>query len=147
MRSGKLWRVRQCPLPCGLPGSVYIDDQPWLSLPIPDAAWRGGEWRSSDQIFLKHSAQRFHGWLIQGRQKTAERRAMGETLTTKQRHESARKRHESRVKGFECGFSGEDVADEDGDKVNDVIRSEAWTSKADSFLDVCVPAKMNKCAS
>jgi hypothetical protein len=104
MRSGKLWRVRQRPLPGGLPGPVHIDHQPVLALPIPDASRRGAEWRSRDQIFLKHGSQCLHRRLIQGRQKPAERRAMRETVAIKERHEGTRKRQETCVKGFERGL-------------------------------------------
>jgi len=65
--------VREGTLSCGLPGSIHIDDQPVLSLTIPDATWRGAKRRSCHQIFLKERSKGLYGRRIKGGEKTAER--------------------------------------------------------------------------
>src|SRR5215470_10499575 len=132
--SWKLWRVGQRPLPGSLPGPIDIDDEPMLVLTIPDPAWWGSERRSRDQVFLKDNAERLDCWLVQSGQKTAERRAMWEVIPAKERHEGVRKRQKTCVKSLKCRFSREGVTDEDGEKIDDLIRSEPWTSKPNPFL-------------
>ena len=41
----------------------------------------------------------------------------------------------------------ERVTDQDGDKVDDVIRSEPWASKVDPFLDGVEHAEVGQCTS
>src|SRR4051794_5137618 len=99
MRSRKASLVRKRTLASSLFGGINVHDQPVPSQAIRQATGRS-ERRSGHEIGEKERAQSLDGCLIQRREKTRERRAIGQMLALKEGHEDVRKRCESLVKGF-----------------------------------------------
>lgn len=60
---------------------------------------------------------------------------MRELIALEQRHEGRRKGSETRVKGLQRRLSTKGIADEDCQKIDDLILSETRTRKADFCLD------------
>src|SRR5258708_15999 len=98
MRSRQGFCLRQGSLTSGSPGSVYIDHDPLIPCSVEQTT-RRKKWVASQQILLKARTQGFHGGLVKGGEKTGERRAMGQQLSTKQGHEWFGKGSEPFVKG------------------------------------------------
>jgi hypothetical protein len=87
--------------------------------------------RPCQEVLLKECAESLNSWLINGGKKARERRAMRQTIASEQGHECRGKRPQAVVECFEGRFSAECVANENRDKIDCLIVTEALTSKAD----------------
>ncbi len=135
MGRGKFGNRGQGSLSCRLFGAINIDDEPVLTLTIPQSPWRKGLARSPDQIFEKQCTQRLDRWLIQGSEKTTERGAMGQGLSTEECHKGRCKRGEALIKRQKGGFCTHHISDEHGDKIYHLIGAESWACKTHLSLD------------
>jgi hypothetical protein len=106
-----------------------------LALAIPQPSWWRGRGRAGDQIFLEEGAQGLHTWLIQRRQKPAERGAMGQAGSAEQRHERDGKGGKTTIKGLEGGFSRERISQHDRHKIDDLVAAKTSAGKAHVLLD------------
>ncbi len=61
---------------------------------------------------------------------------MGQTVAIKQGHERLGKRGKSFVKGEHGGFAGHRIADQDHDKIDEVVLTKARTGEPHLFLDL-----------
>ncbi len=91
--------------------------------------------RAAEQIVQKQGAQGFDWLLSQSRQKAREGRASWELITVKQGHEGRGKGLQPLVEGFQRAFTADGVAEEDGEKVDDLIVPEAPPRKAHALTD------------
>jgi hypothetical protein len=143
MGSRQCFRLRARTLPGSLPSSVHIDDQPGLCCPIEQAA--GGSKRvAGQQILLKARSQVFHSTLIEGRKKTGKGRAMGQEVSTEQSHEGLGKWSKSFVKGQQGWLAGHRIANQDHDKIDEVILSKARTGEPHLLLDLFQDPRMRE---
>jgi hypothetical protein len=69
-------------LSCGLSGAIEIEDDPSVSLPIPQPTHVRLWSEASEGVLQEHAAQRFHTRLIQGGKKATERGAMRQLLAS-----------------------------------------------------------------
>ncbi len=95
-----------------------------LTETIPQASW-GVERLACHEIFLKERPQRLHGCLIKDSKKARERRARGQAMATKERHEDFGKGQESLIKGFEGGFTTKRLANEHHGKIDEIVVAKA----------------------
>jgi hypothetical protein len=144
MGSRKFGKRGKSSLSCRLFGSIHIDDQPMVTLAIPQATRRKGLGGSQDQIVEKQRAQRLDGWLIQSGKIATQSAAMGQALATKERHKGLGKRLKSLIKCEQGWFCTHRVSDEDGDKIHEFIGPESRTRKTDLFLDVFEDARCDE---
>src|SRR6266487_2066087 len=96
---------------------------------LPDAHRAFSE-RPCQQVLLKEGAKRLNGGLINRGKKARERRAMRQTVALEQGHERWSKWPQTIVKRFEGCFPAESIPDENGDKIDRLIATEAMASKA-----------------
>jgi len=134
-------------LPGGLSGPVHIHHDPLPSRPVEQAAGRRKRF-ASKQILLKARAQGFHGGLIKGRKKTGKRRAMGQLVSIKQGHERLGKRSEPFVKGKQGGFARNCIADQHGDKIDEIVvrHPRARAKRTCSWIVFRIPVWVSRCA-
>jgi len=126
--------LRQCSLTSRLPGSIHIDYQPLLARPIEEAARRRKR-LTSKQILVKERAERFHTALIKSRKKARQGCAMRQAVTAEEGHIGSGERGEPFVKGKQGWFPRQGVADQDGDKINEIVLAEAGTGETHLFGD------------
>src|SRR5712691_2626876 len=104
-----------------------------LAETIPQATWRV-ERLACHEICLNERPQCLHGRLIKRSKKARERRARGQAMATKERHEDFSKGQESLIKGFEGGFTTERVANEHHGKIDEIVVAKARSGKPYVFL-------------
>ena len=66
----------------------------------------------------------------QARQKARERRAGGQSLAVEQGHEGLCKRQKLLIEALQCPFAAESVAEEDGQKIDDLVVPETAAGQA-----------------
>ncbi len=88
------------------------------------------------QIIEKKRAHSFNGRLGQCCQKAREGRAGGELVTVKESHEGDRKGLEPLVEGFQGGFSADGIAEENREKIDDLVVPETTPRKAYTLADL-----------
>ena len=86
--------------------------------------------RPCQQVLLKEGARSLNGGLINRGKKATEGRAMRQTVAPEQGHERWSKWLQTIIKRFEGGFPAESIPDENGDKIDRLIATEAMASKA-----------------
>src|SRR5579859_4791999 len=135
MRSRKACGLGKCSLSGSLFCAIDIDHGPLLALPVPYPTWRGGEHRTCHQVVLKERAERLHGPVIKGCQKTGKRGGMRQVRSPKKRHEQFGKREEALVKSRESSFPAHGVAKEHHDKINHLVVPHTSACKPHPLLD------------
>ena len=65
LRWGQIRTLRQSALSCGLPGAIEIENDPSVSLPIPQTPHVRLWSEASECILEEHGAQGFHTWSVQ----------------------------------------------------------------------------------
>src|SRR6266700_3702236 len=91
--------------------------------------------RPCQQVMLEEGAKRLNGGLINCGKKATEGRAMRQTVAPEQGHEGWSKWPQTIIKRFEGCFSAESIPDENGDKIDRIIATEAMASKANLFCN------------
>jgi hypothetical protein len=113
--------------------AIQVKDHPGGSGSIQQipGVWfvRAAPKRAAEQIVEEEGTQRFDRLRGQRGQKAREGRAGREPITGKQGHEGRGKGPHPFVEGFQGAFPAEGVAEEDGEKVNDVIAPKAAPGK------------------
>jgi hypothetical protein len=110
---------------------IHIKDEEVVPLPVEQPAWLLLFFqRTSEQIFEKQGAQGLDCALIKSREKARERRTSRQTISSEERHECALPRLETLVEAFQRSFTTDGIAEEYGEKIDELVPSEATTSKA-----------------
>src|SRR5439155_23623768 len=100
------------------------------------AQFPGGRERGAGkQILEKEGPQSFNRCLIKGGKKAGEGRTVRQLITTKEGHKRFHKWGEAFIKGLQCGFARNGVADEHDDKIDEVVLPKARTGEAHLVLD------------
>src|SRR5438128_5523348 len=68
VRGRKLWCLGKCSLSCGLFGTIDLDQEPAISLAVPEPTCRRIERGSGHQILLKEAPECFDAGLVKGGQ-------------------------------------------------------------------------------
>ncbi len=123
-----------------LTGAIEIKDHPGVSCSIhqtPGLLLIGvvREW-ATEHIIEKKRAHSFNGRLGQCCQKAREGRAGGELVTVKESHEGDRKGLEPLVEGFQGGFPADGIAEENREKIDDLVVPETTPRKAYTLADL-----------
>ncbi len=136
-------RLGQGPLPGCLARPIDIKDEPLRARSIPQASlgFLCGQ-PAREQIGEKHCPQRFDCRLVQRREPARARRARRQAITLKERQEGASPGPQPRVEGFERPFATAGIAEEDGDKIDDLEVPKAVASKAHLRTDGIKGAKL-----
>src|SRR5947209_4072545 len=129
------WRQRFClwqgPLAGGLPRPIDVKDDVCVACSIDKRACVSlCVQRAREQISEKERAQGFGGLRGQARQKARERRAGGQFLAVEQGHEGLRKRQEPLIELLERAFAANGVAEEHGQKIDDLVVPETAAGQA-----------------
>jgi len=88
-----------------------------------------------EQILQKEHAQGFNSRWGEAGQKATERRAAGQLLPVEQGHEWFGERSQPFIEGFEGPFAADRIAEEDRQKVDDLVMPKTPSCKADTLLD------------
>src|SRR6266516_1712920 len=136
MGSRKLGKRGQSTLSCRLFGSIHIDDQPMVTLAIPQSTRGKSLGSSQDHIVEKERTQRFDRGLIQRREVSTQGGAVRQALAAKERHKGRGKRQKPLIKCQQAGFGTHRVSDEDGNKIHKFRGPKSRTRKTYLFLDV-----------
>jgi hypothetical protein len=126
--------LRQRALTSCLSGPIHIDHDPLPTGSVKQATRRGKR-RSCKQVFLKERAERFHWWPIQGRKKAGQSGAMRQPISAKQGHERRGPRSQPFVKRLESWLTGKGIANQHGNKIDQIVMAEASAGKAHLILD------------
>jgi len=82
--------------------------------------------------------------MIESGEKARERRAMGQAVSAKERHEWFGKRGEPFVKREQGWLPRENIADEHGNEIDEVVMAKAGASETHLLLDGCEHAGMRE---
>src|SRR2546421_3151602 len=104
-------------------------------LPIPQPAWFFLTERMGAEILKKQLPQCLDRGLLNGSQEATQRRASRQLVPSKQGHEGGSNGLYPLVKDLQGRFAADGIAQQNGDKVNDLITSEAAAGKAHSVLN------------
>jgi hypothetical protein len=98
-------------------------------------AFRGAEWRASQQVFQKQRAQRFYTRLIQDRQIPREGRWGGKIGSAKQGHEGRGERLDALAKRRQRRLSAHCIPHEHRRKINQFLLAHPSAHKSHPLLD------------
>ncbi len=76
LRWGQIRTLRQSALSCGLPGAIEVENDPSVSLPIPQTPHIRPWSEASERIVEEHGAQCFHTWSVQRSKEATQRGTM-----------------------------------------------------------------------
>jgi len=141
VRGRQRFGLGQGTLASDLPGTIHIGHQPGLGASIGDPT-RISKRLAGQQVLLEQGAHVLNAGLIERGEKTGQSGARGQTLAAKQGHEFIGKWPKALVKGLQGWLSRERVADEDHDKIDEIVGAHTGTSKADSLGDGIEDAKL-----
>src|SRR6266568_1738791 len=104
-------------------------------LPIPQPSWFFLGERTAAEILKKQLPQCLDGCLFKGCQEATQRRARRQSVPSEQGHEGGSKGLYPLIKGLQGLFATDGIAQQHGDKVNDLIASEAAARKTHAVLN------------
>src|SRR5713226_230616 len=124
-RQGRI--AGQGALPCGLARRIDVKDQIAAPLSIEDAAngFRCPAFR--ERLLLEERAEGFQTRTIDIGQEATQRGAMRKTSASKERHEGCLERLDALKEVSERPFSADGIADQQREKIDGFIRTEAST--------------------
>ncbi len=132
------WQIRplrQSTLSGSLSGAIEIEDDPSVSLPIPQTPYVRLWSETSERILEEHAAQCFHRCLVQRGKEAAQRGTMWQLAASEQGHKRRRKWLQALVIRFECRFTTDGIAHQHDHKVNHFKGAEAFASEANTLGD------------
>jgi hypothetical protein len=141
-RRGQVFSLRQGARAGGFSRAIEVYDHPGVSRSIHQSpslllvcvVGVGREW-ATEQIIEKERPQGFDGGLGQCRHKARKRRAGGEVVSFKQRHERTRKGLKPLVEGLQGAFPADGIAEEHREKIDHLIAPEAPPRKTHALSD------------
>jgi len=110
---------------------IDVEDEEVISLSVPPSTWLLFLHEStSKQIVEEEGSQGLDSGLVKRGEKAAERRTRRQARAPEERHECACPGLQPLVKGFQRPFTACGRAQQDGEKIEHFIASEAATGKA-----------------
>ena len=122
---------RQSLLAGRLARPIDVEDEEVISLSVPQSTCLlFFHERTSQQIVEEEASQGLDSGLVKRGEKAAERRTRRQALAPEERHECACPGLQPLVKGFQRPFTACGIAEQNGEKIDHFIASEAATGKA-----------------
>jgi hypothetical protein len=129
--SRQILRLRQGALASGLTRPIDVEDLPLSTCSVQQfASLLLLSERAREQILHKARAQGFNSLQGKDGKKATERRAGGQFLAVERGHERLRPGQHRLIESFQSALAADRVAEEHSEKVDDLVASEAATSKA-----------------
>jgi hypothetical protein len=110
--------------------AIHIEDEVMVPLPVKQPAWLFLFFqRARTSVFEKQGTQWLDCWLIQRGEKAAEGRACWQVISPEECHERVCPGLEMLIKGFQRSFAADCITEENGNKIDYLLASEAAAGK------------------